>query len=83
MAVPRAGGPAGLPSSGSGVPVTGPAAHDTDGDGRPDTLVVDLPGGPSLWSDLDGDGLADRVDPAGPPPEPIAGLPAAVIDTAR
>lgn len=60
------------------------AGHDTDGDGRADTLLtVD---GPDLLvhTDLDGDGLADRilrigpdgaVDPVAPDPEPAPGDP--------
>jgi hypothetical protein len=62
--VPRAHGA--LPAGGPRVPVSGPATHDTDGDGVPDALVVDVPDGTSIWSDLDGDGLADHVRHVGP-----------------
>ena len=72
--VPRADRTAGPVWPGSAVPVSGPAARDADGDGVPDTLVVETPGGLSLWSDLDGDGLADRVRGLGLPPEPVEGL---------
>ncbi|WP_224387576.1 DUF6802 family protein [Pseudonocardia sp. ICBG1293] len=43
------------------VPVCGPAARDADGDGVAETLVVETARGPELWTDLDGDGLADEV----------------------
>ncbi|MEJ8281795.1 DUF6802 family protein [Pseudonocardia spirodelae] len=52
---PGAPGPAGF------VPVSGPAARDTDGDGIAETLLVDTVSGPALWTDTDGDGLADAV----------------------
>ena len=51
---------------------------DTDGDGQPDTLLT--PDGPDLLvlTDLDGDGLADRVLRIGPDgavhPDPMADL---------
>lgn len=67
-------GPDRGPALGGAVPVTGPAARDTDGDGLPDTLVLDGPAGASFWIDLDGDGLADRsIVPV--PADPGASLP--------
>ncbi|ALE75576.1 hypothetical protein AD006_05865 [Pseudonocardia sp. EC080610-09] len=66
LAVPVPRGSGNLPAGGPRVPVSGPAARDTDGDGAPDALVVDVPGGTSIWSDLDGDGLADHVRHVGP-----------------
>lgn len=59
--VPRAPHPSDLLRRGSAVPVAGPAARDADADGLGDTLLVDGAGGTSLWTDLDGDGFADRV----------------------
>jgi hypothetical protein len=52
--------------------VIGPWDLDTDGDGVPDSILVDDDGGPVAATDLDGDGLADQilrlapVDPGGP-----------------
>jgi hypothetical protein len=39
---------------------------DTDGDGRPDTLLTDDGVDLLVYSDLDGDGLADRLLRIGP-----------------
>ncbi|MBC3194584.1 hypothetical protein H7X46_26395 [Pseudonocardia sp. C8] len=80
VAVPRARRPEDLLGGGSAVPVTGPAARDGDGDGVPDTLVVDTPAGTWFWTDLDGDGLADRVVTAG---DPVDDLLTAVLDGTR
>ncbi|MEU6700012.1 DUF6802 family protein [Pseudonocardia sp. NPDC046786] len=67
------------PVPGAAVPVSGPAAHDTDRDGLPDTLVVDGSTGTSFWIDLDRDGLADRVVRPGPA-DPAAGPPDVLTD---
>ncbi|ANY06803.1 DUF6802 family protein [Pseudonocardia sp. HH130630-07] len=50
-----------LLGTGSAVPVRGPGARDTDGDGRADVLLVDGPYATTRWTDTDGDGLADQV----------------------
>ena len=42
------------------------AGIDTDGDGRPDTLLTDDGFDLVLLTDLDGDGLADRMLRIGP-----------------
>ncbi|MBN9098918.1 MULTISPECIES: hypothetical protein [unclassified Pseudonocardia] len=47
-----------------GLDVTG--GFDTDGDGRPDTVLGEDHGDLVLSSDLDGDGLADQVLRVGP-----------------
>lgn len=44
-----------------GVRDVGPATEDTNGDGRPDTAVVDEGGGMLLVTDLDGDAAADQT----------------------
>ena len=53
--------PGGVPDDGAGAPVEIGSGADTDGDTVPDTLLttdgVDL----LVYSDLDADGLADRV----------------------
>lgn len=60
------------------------AGFDTDGDGRPDTVVTDDGIDLVLLTDLDGDGLADRLLRIGPdgvvrePPQLSAG--AGVVD---
>lgn len=61
---------AGTPS----LVVIGPEAADADGDGRPDTVVVQDDTGLVLFTDLDGDGLADQElrIPTGAPPEAAA-----------
>lgn len=67
LAVPRASGFPGPPGPDAVVPVSGPAARDTDDDGVPDTVLAVGHGTSSLWTDLDGDGLADRVTVVGAP----------------
>ncbi|RJQ83429.1 hypothetical protein D5S17_00715 [Pseudonocardiaceae bacterium YIM PH 21723] len=48
--------------SASGTTHVGPATEDTDGDGVPDTAIVDGPGGRTLlYTDVDHDGQADVV----------------------
>lgn len=44
-----------------GVRDVGPATEDTNGDGRPDTAMVDEGGGMLLVTDLDGDAAADQT----------------------
>ena len=61
LPVPRAPHPDELLRPGAAVPIAGSAARDADGDGVPDTLLVQGTGGMSLWTDLDADGFADRV----------------------
>ena len=53
------GAPLDLRGTGGRVPI-GPGDADTDADGRPDTLVLAVDEGLSLFTDLDGDGLADQ-----------------------
>ena len=53
--------PGGVPDEGAGAPVEIGSGADTDGDTVPDTLLttdgIDL----LVYTDLDADGLADRV----------------------
>ena len=81
--------PDGVPDEGAGAPVEIGSGADTDGDTVPDTLLttdgVDL----LVYSDLDADGLADRVlriDGGGsvhPDPHPDVGLGGPVTGSAR
>lgn len=56
---PAAADPLGLGGTPGRVPV-GDADADADGDGRPDTVVVGTGHELALFTDLDGDGLADQ-----------------------
>lgn len=68
------------------VPI-GATDIDGDGDGRPDTVVVESRDSLALFTDLDGDGLADQeiglgTVPVEPDPGPWWGALADVVDAA-
>ncbi len=81
--------PGGVPDEGTGAAVEIGSGADTDGDTVPDTLLIT--DGPDLlvYTDLDADGLADRVlriDVGGsvhPDPHADVGLGGAVTGSAR
>ena len=53
--------PGGVPDEGAGAPVEIGSGADTDGDAVPDTLLTTDGADLLVYTDLDADGLADRV----------------------
>lgn len=53
--------PGGVPDEGAGAPVEIGSGADTDGDTVPDTLLTTDGADLLVYTDLDDDGLADRV----------------------
>ena len=81
--------PGGVPDEGAGAPVEIGSGADTDGDTVPDTLLSTEGADLLVYTDLDADGLADRVlriDVGGsvhPDPHADVGLGGAVTGSAR
>ena len=81
--------PGGVPDEGAGAPVEIGSGADTDGDTVPDTLLTTDGADLLVYTDLDADGLADRVlriDSGGsvhPDPHPGVGLGGPVTGSAR
>jgi hypothetical protein len=81
--------PGGVPDEGAGPPVEIGSGADTDGDAVPDTLLTTDGADLLVYTDLDADGLADRVlriDVGGsvhPDPHAEVGLGGAVTGSAR
>jgi hypothetical protein len=81
--------PGGVPDEGAGAPVEIGSGADTDGDAVPDTLLTTDGADLLVYTDLDADGLADRVlriDVGGsvhPDPHAEVGLGGAVTGSAR
>ncbi len=81
--------PGGVPDEGVGAPVEIGSGADTDGDTMPDTLLTTDGADLLVYTDLDADGLADRVlriDVGGsvhPDPHADVGLGGAVTGSAR
>jgi hypothetical protein len=81
--------PGGVPDEGAGAPVEIGSGADTDGDAVPDTLLTTDGADLLVYTDLDADGLADRVlriDVGGsvhPDPHADVGLGGAVTGSAR
>ena len=81
--------PDGVPDAGAGAPVGIGSGADTDGDTVPDTLLTTDGADLLVYTDLDADGLADRVlriDSGGsvhPDPHPGVGLGGPVTGSAR
>jgi hypothetical protein len=81
--------PGGVPDEGARAPVEIGSGADTDGDAVPDTLLTTDGADLLVYTDLDADGLADRVlriDVGGsvhPDPHADVGLGGAVTGSAR
>jgi hypothetical protein len=81
--------PGGVPDEGAGAPVEIGSGADTDGDTVPDTLLSTDGADLLVYTDLDADGIADRVlriDVGGsvhPDPHADVGLGGAVTGSAR